>query len=597
MHLIHLGESSAYRSLASKLMIKASSTPNPEEHSFERSAKEHPPFRRFLRGALLAAASLGALLLHVRRAEFFSDDGYIVLRTARNLLDGHGPGFNPGEPVEGVTSPLWLLLISLIGSLGVDLEMAARTLGLIFAGLALVYSNLLALQLWTRENAQHVGPIPWGLSLPGLLLACNGSFAVWAAGGLEAPLVAFLMVACVVHFARNQMLVASLFAAAMVWARPEGILLLLALIASKWTWPKPSEPATTRLRAEERTGWKQQVGSVITFAGPSLAALGSLFAIRWLVYRDVLPNTYYAKTGGGLSQLWRGVRYLGDYAAEHETLLILPALLIIYSLSRRAGRRAAASAVLGWCAAVAVVGGDGLPMFRFIVPVLPVLYALLALLLVEAPAALAARSRVSVTALRAVALFLAIALCYSAASPPERPPYYGLYRLHQAEVAKWSRVGAALKRQLDPQTTLALAPIGAVGYFSEMQIIDILGLTDRHIARVEPPGMGTGWAGHEKHDAGYVLSRCPDLLLLNNVDTTGRPRGPNAEPFLPRNSRSVMAREGDFYLGAALDQRYRPRTIPVGPQEFLNVFALRPNWANAEECSTASREERNPNKR
>jgi len=37
------------------------------------------------------------------------DDPFITFRYARNLLAGLGPVFNPGEHVEGFTSPLHLL--------------------------------------------------------------------------------------------------------------------------------------------------------------------------------------------------------------------------------------------------------------------------------------------------------------------------------------------------------------------------------------------------------------------------------------------------------------------------------------------------------
>jgi hypothetical protein len=37
------------------------------------------------------------------------DDSYIFLRYAENFASGHGPVFNPGERVEGYSSPLWMV--------------------------------------------------------------------------------------------------------------------------------------------------------------------------------------------------------------------------------------------------------------------------------------------------------------------------------------------------------------------------------------------------------------------------------------------------------------------------------------------------------
>jgi hypothetical protein len=41
----------------------------------------------------------------------------------------------------------------------------------------------------------------------------------------------------------------------------------------------------------------------------------------------------------------------------------------------------------------------------------------------------------------------------------------------------------------------------------------MLGITDRHIAHAPSPGLGTGIAGHEKHDMDYVLSRKPTFFI------------------------------------------------------------------------------------
>ena len=69
-------------------------------------------------------------------------------------------------------------------------------------------------------------------------------------------------------------------------------------------------------------------------------------------------------------------------------------------------------------------------------------------------------------------------------------------------------------------------PIGAVSYYSKLEVRDMLGLTDRHIARRNLSGLGRGWAGHEKHDGQYILRRRPTYLLLGNVDVTEQPRDP-----------------------------------------------------------------------
>ena len=59
-------------------------------------------------------------------AWFLCDDAFISFRYVRNLIEGHGLVFNPGERVEGYTNFLWVLeLAALWGALGLRPEHAA----------------------------------------------------------------------------------------------------------------------------------------------------------------------------------------------------------------------------------------------------------------------------------------------------------------------------------------------------------------------------------------------------------------------------------------------------------------------------------------
>jgi hypothetical protein len=88
-------------------------------------------------------------LLNVNRYDYIADDSFIALRYARNLIQGEGLVFNPGERVEGFTSMLWTLLLSLCGVIGIDLLAAARILGVV-AGLATI---ILTYRLFHALNA------------------------------------------------------------------------------------------------------------------------------------------------------------------------------------------------------------------------------------------------------------------------------------------------------------------------------------------------------------------------------------------------------------------------------------------------------------
>ena len=78
---------------------------------------------------LLAVAALLPWLLLAWLAEaawFLTDDAFISFRYARNLLEGNGLVFNPGERVEGYSNFLWVLeLAALWGAFGLRPEQVA----------------------------------------------------------------------------------------------------------------------------------------------------------------------------------------------------------------------------------------------------------------------------------------------------------------------------------------------------------------------------------------------------------------------------------------------------------------------------------------
>ena len=164
-------------------------------------------------------------------------------------------------------------------------------------------------------------------------------------------------------------------------------------------------------------------------------------------------------------------------------------------------------------------------------------------------------------------------LCVVHATRPNHGDHYQLYKYQkEVEIPVWSLVGKWFAQHADTGCRIAAVPIGAVGYYSGLPMLDMLGLTDAHIARRTMPNMGNGWAGHEKHDGQYILSRKPRFLLLGNIDVTYQPRNPAAVPFIPYSNPSIWEREKDIYDLDMLVRLYRPRSAEIAPGIFLNFY-------------------------
>ncbi len=247
-------------------------------------------------------------------AWFLCDDAFISFRYVRNLLEGHGLVFNPGEYVEGYSNFLWVLELAAIwGIFGVRPEQAAPWLSVVCT------ATTIAAMLWwigRMPGMRHRSLVGW-MALG--LLCSSATFAVWTSGGgLETRQFTFFIVLAVVCLGlyrdnRWGLLAASLSLAAAAYTRPEGP--LLAVCCFGWF---AVQRACERRRLAGREFWADCSYLIAPFA--LLVAAHYLF--RYSYYGEWLPNTYYAKH----IRPWyeSGFRYLEAAALETGLYLLLP---------------------------------------------------------------------------------------------------------------------------------------------------------------------------------------------------------------------------------------------------------------------------------
>ncbi len=268
---------------------------------------------------------LAALVWLASAAWFLCDDAFISFRYARNLVEGHGLVFNPGERVEGYTNFLWVLeLAALWKAFGLRPENVAPWLSV-----ACTIGTLAAVVWWAARlpGLRQRGLVIW-MALG--LLCTSATFAVWTSGGgLETrQFTLFVVVAVVcltVHAgSRRGLLAASLSLAAAAYTRPEG--LLIAACCFGW-FAAQRVVAARRLRLDARElSW---------LVLPFVALVGAQFLFRYGYYGQWLPNTYYAKH----VRPWyeSGFNYLWAAAIETGLYLLMP--LAIVAVRRAWGRR------------------------------------------------------------------------------------------------------------------------------------------------------------------------------------------------------------------------------------------------------------------
>jgi len=79
---------------------------------------------------------------------------------------------------------------------------------------------------------------------------------------------------------------------------------------------------------------------------------------------------------------------------------------------------------------------------------------------------------------------------------------------------RWAEVGRWFRDNAEARATMASIVVGAMPYYSDLECIDLLGLTDATVAR-EGKIYSEGAVGHQRYHTDYVLSRRPTYIVLN----------------------------------------------------------------------------------
>lgn len=442
------------------------------------------------RGVAVAilAACLAAVLIFLalgRAGAGPVDDDYIVYRYARNWLEEGrlafnlvGPGSVPQES-EGYTSPLWLACC--VGAEAVRLapERFSPALGLIGWLVAVATTSL-------AVRALATGAATLSVLLAALLIAVSPAAAWHAHAGLGTlPLAGAIGAALWAASTRRGVVFAAASVAA-VLLRLEAIAVLVPLA----------------LLFGRESGERRSAGPVLAAALVPITAAALIVAVRFTMFERLFPATFHTKTLPLGDELGYGATYLIRSVGEGGLGLL--GLAAVVGLGGTLAQRSLALASLGGLSAVVLSGGDWVVFARFLVPFSPV-FGAGAVLWCASLGSLPARAALAVAALSVTVFGFRGDVMAQA-----------LFEVRFFE-AHWRSVGDAIAEGTGDDASLALSPIGAIGYRSRRPVIDVLGLTHAAFHGLPPDVGGVGVKGHHRHDGAWVLDQRPTYLLLGNV--------------------------------------------------------------------------------
>jgi len=253
-----------------------------------------------------------------------------------------------------------------------------------------------------------------------------------------------------------------------------------------------------------------------------LLVYGTYFLVRYEYYGYLLPNTFYIKTGSWLNQAGRGGGYVFLFIFFFQAWNFIPAL--VFTLRRKIDFSTGylSLSALAYVSYMVSIGGDWMPLFRLMHPVLAHLYLLVAFGFWEIYSLLVANPiksrRISLLAWSVFAVLLLLSANVNLLLED-----WELLKLFQEENHQWISVGKCLKAHSLRNESISLMYVGALAYYSELRVYDLLGITDTHIAHLDYPWLGLGFPGHEKQDFAYIMQKNSTYVLLWKPNMTESP--------------------------------------------------------------------------
>ncbi len=421
------------------------------------------------------------------------EDALIVLRYARNIAEGHGFVFNPGERILGVTTPLHTLVSAVFVYLGGD---RAPVIQNVFGIVFLVLEAWLVTKIVRRTHSHLVS----GLIAVMILANLNFNYLYF---GMETHSFAFACLLAYYLFTLRQEIPTGLVLGIAFLIRYDAALLAL-LIGLVLLYERRQLPV-------------KLIGAFTLVVTPWL-----VFSL--LYFHSILPNALAAKKDyfpllGYLRfvyEYYQGyfANMAGIYTASASVKVLSPLFPVICLVGIRSLTKATRDILVlityaaGLVVVYAALGPD--PRFHWHYYILNPVLAMLFLVGLHHLLILGLRTLCRFTKLEpisttraAAALMVAVALVVAALYVDRKLDYTFELDPHSKQLY---RIADWLNQHYDDDTSLLQPSIGILGYATNMRIIDHAGLVTAGLFYYD---------GSQHTPIGEVLDRFqPDLVLV-----------------------------------------------------------------------------------
>lgn len=446
------------------------------------------------------------------------DDTFIYFRYAHNIANGFGFVYNINSlPVEGYSSFLYLMVLTLFEFIGVKAINVFVYLGVVSNLLSLLVISHYFLRILKVSSVTALTTI--------LLIILTPNFLYYTTSGMETSLYSFLVITSVVITVKSYLEKRLPFLVGFMWAltslaRFEASAIFLFLLVINLLLDVKSQ------RIDSNYYYKLLMGFAVIFI--------PYFIWRWDYFGQFFPNTYYDKTGGGFYQFSGGVLYVLDSFRQNfgGTSVILFFFLIFISKQnlKQYEVYTIGFLIIFYSFVIIILGGDHFGYGRFLTPVFLLFFLLVGLGIENFFNIVKFKKFIVIPTL----LFICACISFRSLKVEIFPisnkstPYFDNGIKDYNWIKGFALMGKALKKIEVENKTIALVPIGAIGYYSDYEIFDMLGLVDPVIANQEfdKKYIKTWRPGHDKGDGKYILSKKPYFIQLTDYITKDPQKNP-----------------------------------------------------------------------
>lgn len=443
------------------------------------------------------------------------DDAMISMQYARNLAHGDGLVWNAGgERVEGFSNPLWVGYMAIFHLF--PIASSQISLFIQVSGAVFLFTNLLVIwKIALRYLKSNLAPL-FAVFLTAFYFHLNN----WSLQGMEVGLLALLLSAAVWlslrAFEAQRFSVWPYVLLAIGTLVRIDMVVPLVVMTLFFAWKDP---------AHRRRHLTWGLGLLAT------SAIGQTL-LRYWYYGEWLPNTYYLKVIGiplG-DRIQRGLSVFGDFIwGSGWFLMVLPAVLLL--LWPDTPSLLLFGLLLGQVAYSIFVGGDAWEhkggANRFIALAMPLFFLLFVQTLDKARRVLmgstpTAWAKLFSQGLLAAFVFASLFSFNVINENNALEKWTTLKRpIFVAGTQRYVTLGLLIKEITDEDARIAVVTAGNIIYFAEREGIDMLGKSDKVIARSQPHASGGSLEnvdeifrpGHNKWDYERSITQLmPDIV-------------------------------------------------------------------------------------